>query len=28
VRQVVPCDEDELQVRADLKKVSVGYKKT
>ena len=26
VRQVVPCDEEELQVRADLKKTSVGYK--
>ena len=26
MRQVVQCAEDELQVRADLKKVSVGYK--
>lgn len=28
VRQVVPCDEEELQVCASQKKVSVGYKKT
>ena len=27
VRQVVPCDEKELQVRADMKKVNVGFKK-
>lgn len=26
VRQVVPCDEDELQVCAGVKKTSVGYK--